>query len=91
MSVAISRRFEHIDSLQASYQSCREALCRRFSLPARRRCTWTVKAGGWSGSAQGEEVPVHYPLQLEKELSDALRTLDSAAGGPGTSGTGEGF
>ena len=32
VSVAMSRRFEHIDSLQASYQSCREALYGRFTL-----------------------------------------------------------
>ncbi len=76
VSVAISRRFEHIDSLQASYQSCREALCRRFTYGKEKVYMDGERQEDGAALAQGEEVPVHYPLQLEKELSDALRTLD---------------
>jgi len=74
VSVGISRQFEHISTLQESYESCRNALCRRFTLGREVVCV---------DEETGTESPnmrqLVYPMQREKALADALRTLDRAA------------
>lgn len=75
VSVAISRRFEHISKLQISYQSCRRALARRFT--SGKEMVYVDRDDETRGeSSHNEQVGLVYPLLLEKALSDSLRTLD---------------
>jgi len=74
VSVGISKQFEHISTLQDSYESCRNALCRRFTMGREVVCVDEET----DADAQVTRQLV-YPMQREKALADALRTLDKAA------------
>src|SRR5690606_30714910 len=73
VSVAISRQFSEIRTLQLSYQSCHNALCRRFTTGKE-----MVYVDGDRAELLRSErtTDVTYPIELEKKLVEGLRTLD---------------
>jgi two-component system response regulator YesN len=74
VSVGISKQFMHINTLQDSYESCRNALCRRFTMGREVVCVDEETVGDSQTTRR-----LAYPMQREKALVDALRTLDRAA------------